>query len=252
MKTQNAIFGRSRKSFGSATAYTMNGQNVVRTKPIAVANPRTPAQQAQRARFVGFSSAANSLSVDKLELLFATKETGLNRRTMLQKQLAVAYSAEKQEDGTYLAKFDAADLTTIGSGAEGYVGDLKELEIDGSGFVLTNAQLDDIENNISNFLGTDMLAVVAISEDGCLLAVSDTYYTANELELDIQSSEDELTHIAADIAKKMREHADETNPKANVYLSPLVNAAGDHLQLIGLGTFSVAKRSASSAHTSSN
>lgn len=45
---QNPITGRSRNSFASAIFQTWKGKNVLRAKPLTVANPRTVGQQLQR------------------------------------------------------------------------------------------------------------------------------------------------------------------------------------------------------------
>jgi hypothetical protein len=49
MKTQNTLIGRSSGSIGGATATTWKGINVMKSKPMTVANPRTAGQLAQRA-----------------------------------------------------------------------------------------------------------------------------------------------------------------------------------------------------------
>ena len=43
-----STFGRLKGSVGSATAYNLKGQGVVRSKPLSVSNPRTQAQVQQR------------------------------------------------------------------------------------------------------------------------------------------------------------------------------------------------------------
>ena len=45
---QNPITGRSRNSYASAIFQTWKGKNVLRAKPLTVANPRTVGQQLQR------------------------------------------------------------------------------------------------------------------------------------------------------------------------------------------------------------
>lgn len=47
-KFASPILGRVIQSIGNAVAYMSNGQNIVRTKPLEVSNPRTAAQMAQR------------------------------------------------------------------------------------------------------------------------------------------------------------------------------------------------------------
>lgn len=50
---QNPLIGRAKKSLANATFTTWKGRNVVKGKPISVANPQSPAQVAQRTRFKG-------------------------------------------------------------------------------------------------------------------------------------------------------------------------------------------------------
>lgn len=46
--TQNVLIGKSRKSMGNATFTTWKGLNVLKSKPVSVANPQTDKQLAQR------------------------------------------------------------------------------------------------------------------------------------------------------------------------------------------------------------
>lgn len=50
MITQNTLFGRSSKSVGGIVAKTWKGINVVSSKPLTVANPKTPGQVSQRTK----------------------------------------------------------------------------------------------------------------------------------------------------------------------------------------------------------
>lgn len=47
---QNPLIGKSRQKMGGAVFSTWKGINVLKTKPLTVANPNTPAQQLQRAK----------------------------------------------------------------------------------------------------------------------------------------------------------------------------------------------------------
>jgi hypothetical protein len=49
--TQNPLIGRASGKFGGAVFATLFGQNILRTLPVEVRNPRTPAQTAQRNLF---------------------------------------------------------------------------------------------------------------------------------------------------------------------------------------------------------
>lgn len=176
MKTQNPLVGRSRKSYGDATFYTLNGENIVRTKPMVVANPNTPAQEAQRVRFKAFTAAANSVSETVLNLLFATKEVGRNRRSMLQNQLAPAYGSQATSDPglkeRFEPTFDVEKLGDIGSGAVGYLGDFVQGAISSGSFTITSQNLEKMKASMV-LDGTEThVLIVAISEDGCIIKTS--------------------------------------------------------------------------------
>lgn len=50
-EVQNPIIGRSKNKFANAIFSTWKGKNILRSKPLTVANPQTEAQMAQRAKF---------------------------------------------------------------------------------------------------------------------------------------------------------------------------------------------------------
>lgn len=237
MKTQNAIFGRSRKSFGSATAYTLNGQNIVRTKPVTVANPRTDSQQMQRVRFTAFTAAANSIPEAELNELIAVKRPGQNRRSTLQQQLAPAYGAQPSTDPTSKQKFeptfDVSKLGDIGTGEVGYVGELVDVTATASGVQL---QQSDVTTLINNTIVDDIsenVCFVIVSQDGCVIRCIKTEYTFETIS---GAAEVNINIVGLD------SHGE----KCYVY------AYGEKIQLIGLGTFSVAKRSARKASDTHN
>ena len=62
MKTQNPFIGRSRGSLANVVASTYNGQNVLKSKPLEVRNPKTAKQLNIRAVFSQATAAAKSLS----------------------------------------------------------------------------------------------------------------------------------------------------------------------------------------------
>jgi len=51
MKTQNPLIGRASQKFANSIFQTWKGINVVRSKPIEVSNPQSPAQTTQRGKF---------------------------------------------------------------------------------------------------------------------------------------------------------------------------------------------------------
>lgn len=69
MKTQNPLIGRSSQKFSNSIFSTWKGINVVRSKPLEVANPQTPAQTEQRNKFGAMVNfARQALNTIKLGL----------------------------------------------------------------------------------------------------------------------------------------------------------------------------------------
>lgn len=239
MKTQNPLIGRSTKSKGADVFYTLNGQNIVRNKPMSVANPRTEAQTKQRVRFVAFTEAANSLSDTELNILFPVKQHAQNRRSTLQQQLSTAYgaivSSDPETSGQIVPTFDASLLGDLGTGQVGYVGDLVSA-VQGTPNVLLfdKATLMSMVTRLVNTEDNEQLAVVAIAEDGCTLGVFATNKTIASI--NAMASDDPL-EISTN---RFNGHGS----SVNAYLVKIT----DGLPLIGLGTFTVAKRKATNRH----
>lgn len=233
MKTQNPLIGRSRKSYGDATFYTLNGENIVRTKPMVVSNPNTPAQEAQRTRFKAFTSAANSLSEADLNLLFATKTTGRNRRSMLQAQLAPAFGSQPSTDPAaeerYEATFDRLAIDKIGSGAVGYIGDFVQAPITEGSIQIPANDLSEIKANMQLAGDETHFILVAIANDGCIIKVAEPVTIAQ-----IDAAIEAQTSFNFQGFGAMAEHGEDC----------WCYAIGGKLQLIGLGTMSVAERPA--------
>lgn len=183
--TQNPIIGRTKKSFSENTFYTLNGQNILRSKAVTVSNPRTPAQQMQRARFEGFTALANTLPDNELNLIIPTKEPRQNRRSTLQHQLSVAFKSTINPNSTdakaYIATFDINLLEKIGTGGIGYIGDYVELPIVEESVTLTAEACEDLVKRLVAESVNDNVVLVAISEDGCQMQVIDPSMTVQNL-----------------------------------------------------------------------
>ena len=85
MKTQNLVFGRSSGSIGNVVASALYGENIVRSKPLEVYNPKTAKQTNMRtimADVVKIAKAAN-------QYLAITKRTARTGRS--KKMSAYAY-----------------------------------------------------------------------------------------------------------------------------------------------------------------
>lgn len=59
---QNLLFGRMKNKIGGIVTSTWKGINVIKSKPLTVANPRTDAQTAQRAAMILVMSIARAIS----------------------------------------------------------------------------------------------------------------------------------------------------------------------------------------------
>ena len=83
---QNTLIGKTKQSVGGTTFTTWKGRNVLKSKAIAVSNPKTPAQVMQRNRFSAcvalwvLMRSALSLSFSRLagDVTPANKFTSLN------------------------------------------------------------------------------------------------------------------------------------------------------------------------------
>lgn len=237
MKTQNPLIGRSRKSYGNATFYTLNGENIVRTKAEIVSNPNTPAQEAQRVRFRALTSAANSVSVDDLMMLFASNEVGRNRRSILQKQLAPAYGSQPSTDPTAAERFeptfDIEKVGDIGNGQAGYIGDFVRGEFAGDNVVITSSDLSQLKANMQ-LVGDETHAfLVGIAEDGCLIKIAKPV-TMQAIDTSIQEQQDLNFQGLSDL-------------KNHGNLCWCYAIAGT-LRNMGLGTFAIAERKARKGH----
>lgn len=230
---QNPLIGRTKKSFSENTFYTLNGQNIVRSKAVSVSNPKSPAQRAQRARFEGFTRCANSLSDEELNIIFAQKMPRQNRRSTLQQQLSVAFGAEYDPEAPaqkdYVATFNADLLDQIGTGEIGFEGDLVKVQMTDGILSFTSENCQELAAGIRAESNEDNVYIVAISEDGCAMEVASMGVTVSELS-EIEENSIRIRRFAG--------HGD------NAYCYVF----GDKLQLIGLGTFSVAKRPARKGH----
>lgn len=62
MIIQNPLIGQARKKLGGSVASKWNGLNVLKSKPLTVANPRTPGQVTQRNKLSVFSELVRLLA----------------------------------------------------------------------------------------------------------------------------------------------------------------------------------------------
>ena len=62
MIVQNTLIGRSKQSIGNVVATTLLGKNVLKAKPLTVANPKTEGQINQRAKLSAVVACARAIS----------------------------------------------------------------------------------------------------------------------------------------------------------------------------------------------
>ena len=110
MKVQNPIIGRARGSAGGMTFCKNYDKNVARAKAFEVSNPKTQAQQTQRAFFAELTALCSDFSDDQLRFLFPSKPKTMSRRNAISKQIAQSYAIEGTEK-----TIDYSDIDTLGN-----------------------------------------------------------------------------------------------------------------------------------------
>ena len=110
MKVQNPIIGRARGSAGGMTFCKNYDKNVARAKAFEVSNPKTQAQQTQRAFFAELTTLCSDFSDDQLRTLFPNKPKTMSRRNALSKQIGKWYQVEGTEK-----TIDFTQISTLGN-----------------------------------------------------------------------------------------------------------------------------------------
>ena len=110
MKVQNPIIGRAKGSAGGMTFSKVYDKNVARAKAFEVNNPKTTAQQTQRAFFAELTALCSDFSDAQLRTLFPQKPKTMSRRNAISKQIAEYWAVE----GT-TKYIDFADIDTLGN-----------------------------------------------------------------------------------------------------------------------------------------
>jgi len=93
MIVQNPIVGRSRNKLANTIFSTWNGLNIVRSKPLSVANPQTLAQRIQRARTTVNAQFAKAFSA-AIQIGFRNKQVGQSARSQALKANYPATTAD--------------------------------------------------------------------------------------------------------------------------------------------------------------
>ena len=111
VKVQNPIIGRSRGSAGGMTFCKNYDKNVARAKAFEVNNPKTPAQQNQRAFFKQVANIVATVTDEELRSLFGIKPKAMSRRNALSRQVSSAFGTVEGQKVV-----DFSKLLAIGNG----------------------------------------------------------------------------------------------------------------------------------------
>ena len=112
-KIKQGILGGFKGKVGTVIGASWNGIAYMRGLPQSVKNPKTAAQQAQRAFFAEVQDLVGQLTYEQLRFLFPNPEQQMSRRNAMVKQLAALSVVE--EGAKHV---DLANLTTIGNAPE--------------------------------------------------------------------------------------------------------------------------------------
>ena len=216
MKVQNPIIGRARGSAGGMTFCKNYDKNVARAKAFEVSNPKTTAQQTQRAFFAQLTALCSDFSEDQLRFLFPSKPKTMSRRNALGKQIAQSYAI----DGTEKT-IDYSDIDTLGNAPVMDFG-ITTCEVDNGAFVVT---LDNsVKQNQS--LGDYDFVAVMINE------------TKGEISMTTSSAAVSVGVLTPAIPTTW-------SLSDTVHAIPLItNSKDGKIALVGFGTLGVTKRPA--------
>ena len=214
MKVQNPIIGRARGSAGGMTFCKNYDKNVARAKAFEVSNPKTQAQQTQRAFFASLTALCSDFSDDQLRFLFPSKPKTMSRRNALSKQIAQSYEV----DGTEKT-IDYADIDTLGNAPVMDMGTTTCEFSNGS----INVVLDNSVKNNQALVGFDFVAAI-VNE------------TKGDVSLTTENGEVSDGSLIAAIPSGW-----ETTD--SIHAIPLITDSKDgKIALVGFGTLSVTKR----------
>ena len=109
-KIKQGILGGFKGKVGTVIGASWNGIAYMRGLPQSIKNPKTAAQQAQRAFFREVQDLVGQLSYEQLVFLFPESVQGMSRRNLLVKQLSAASIIE--DDAKHV---NLAEITSLGN-----------------------------------------------------------------------------------------------------------------------------------------
>ena len=128
-KIKQGILGGFKGKVGTVIGASWNGIAYMRGLPQSIKNPKTAAQQAQRAFFREVQDLVGQLSYEQLVFLFPESVQGMSRRNLLVKQLSAASAIE---DGA--KHINLAEITSLGNAP---TADLPDVTITAANSTLT-------------------------------------------------------------------------------------------------------------------
>ena len=128
-KIKQGILGGFKGKVGTVIGSSWNGIAYMKGLPQSIKNPKTAAQQAQRALFKEVQDLVGQLSHEQLLFLFPNSAKGMSRRNAMVQQLAAFPLVENGEKHV-----DLADIASIGNAP---TADLPEVSITASRSNLT-------------------------------------------------------------------------------------------------------------------
>ena len=216
MKVQNPIIGRARGSAGGMTFCKNYDKNVARAKAFEVSNPKTQAQQTQRAFFASLTALCSDFSDDQLRFLFPSKPKTMSRRNALSKQIAQSNEVNGTEK-----TIDFADIDTLGNAPVMDFGITTCVFSNGNILVV----LDNSVKNNQSLAGFDFAAAIVNETKGAILLTTTSVEVSDgEMIIDIP--------LGWEITDRI--HA----------IPMITNSKDSQLADVGFGTLSVTKRPA--------
>ena len=214
MKVQNPIIGRARGSAGGMTFCKNYDKNVARAKAFEVSNPKTQAQQTQRAFFAQLTALCSDFSDDQLRFLFPSKPKTMSRRNALSKQVAQSYAI----DGTEKT-IDYADIDTLGNAPVMDMG-ITTCEFSNGSI---NVVLDNSVQNNQSLAGYDFVAAIVNETKGAVSLTTENGEVSDGSLIAAIPSGWEITD--------------------SIHAIPLItDSKGGKIALVGFGSMSVTRR----------
>lgn len=155
-RVSNPLIGKSRNKIGGVVFSTWKGINTLREKPATVANPRTPAQQAQRSAFTQMVAMGRAI-LGAIQIAFRQRAVQMSEfNAFMRLNLDEAFTVAGA-----VATFDASRLLA----ASGTLVPIADFQKD----ALTGRALDllwDDNSGSSGANNSDLLYVTVVSADG--------------------------------------------------------------------------------------